>query len=301
MLMSELPPALVQSAAPSIATEPKLLETSPYAQTEVRRYLLASPSLPLATDGTISVFRTAAAWADPSVITQTVYFFHSGGADDRQLAALGTPAVLETLARGRKLDSIQIVCPAISDSFLSPAYAAWFETSVRPWAEAGTATRASGRWTSGASMGGFVALSQFLAKPADFAGVAANAPALLTWDFFDAAATEAHSRESGLPLQTAQFLAGFFRQAFTGPADYRARDPLALLQTLPESAITDKSVYLDVGALDDLGLQAVTARLQAEFARRQPRRLSHEVVPGAHHDPAYMSGQLQKTLQFIFE
>lgn len=132
-----------------------------------------------------------------------------------------------------------------------------------------------------------------------FAGVSANAPALLTWDFYKPEAAQAYADQAHIPLSTAQFLAQFFSASFESRNAYDLRDPLHLIDQLVQNSLADKVVYLDVGELDDLGLQGTTQTLYQKFQALNPKKLSYEVVTGAHHDPAYMSKQLRKMLEFL--
>jgi hypothetical protein len=281
--------------------EAQLIETAVFPQVEYRRYRVSVPSLPREALQTVSVFRTAATWADPSRIRTTYYYFHSGSADDRQLRDLGAPEALAKTQAVTDLATVQIVCPAFENSFLTGAYAGWFRNTLRPWAEVQTRTDASNRWIGGASRGGFVALSQFLTDLPSYAGVVATAPGLLLWDFYEPAAAAEYSRSSGVPKETTEFLAGFFSGAFRSYAEYRQQDPFHLLPRHSPDALREKKVLLDVGQLDDLGLHPTTELLDREFCRFEMARHSYESVPNGHHEPGFLSGQLVKHFRFIFE
>lgn len=284
---------------PQAASAAIPIEIRSVSEVEFRRFRLEAPGLPLESGGTVSIFRTPAAWTNPSIVSRTIYYFHSGQADDRQLRDLGASEALQSIGRTQSLDSIQIVSPSIENSFLVGAHERWFNQDVQAWCEAGTATSEHGRWISGVSMGGFVALSCFLSQPSRYAGVAANAPALLNWNFFDPDATAAQEELSGIPAATAAFLADFFSRAFGNHAEYLRRDPLTLLSQLPASALSGKAVYHDVGGLDDLGLHKTSLLLDQGLRRLQPKRYQFDVVPDGHHDPAFMRGQLLPTLWFV--
>lgn len=275
----------------SIVAEARPLEAFAAGPAERRRFEIGSTN--------VTMIRTPAAWANAALVSRTVYLFHAGQADDRMYGDLGLANVLAEVAAPGTLDRFQFVCPSIGDSFLTGAAEAEFDRVLQPWAEAGTSTSDAGRWIGGASMGGFVALSRFLSRPARYAGVVANAPAMLTWDFFDADETLAQESRTGLPAATAQYLASFFGAAFGTYEEYRRRDPLALAARLPAGALAGKSVYLDVGSRDDLGLSRPTAQLDQAVARLSPARRHFELVDGGRHDPAFLAGQLSKTLRFI--
>lgn len=300
IILDLVPPAITAQSTALYQTEAELVEIIPYSAVEYRRYRLNKPSLPASGPATVSVFRTSAAWADPSLIKKTIYYFHSAdGADDRQLRDVGAPSALANIAKTHSLDSVQIVMPAIENSFLSAAYDEWFENEVKPWAELKTQTTAATRWIAGVSMGGFVSLSKFLSNLNSYAGVAANAPGLITWDFYSAADTQVYSEQSGLPLPIAQYLNQVFAAAFKSRAEYTRRDPFALLAGLAPQVLADKEVYLDVGELDNLGLRSTTELLDQEILKRNPRRHSLTIVKGAKHDLTYLGAQVEATLGFM--
>jgi hypothetical protein len=279
----------------------KQIESSRIGSLQYRRFSGDSPRLGRTTHFGI---------VDPAVTgfvpERFLYLFHAGNGDDRQAVAEGLIAELQT-SLGETLAqlNVRIVLPFIGTSFLhdfagdpSRAIDTQFRLEVMPTAER-DAKQVRARYAYGLSMGGFAALSVFFRRPEDFAGVAAQMPALFTFDYTQDAEVSAFVTRTGIPAESIGFLLSLLKPEFAGIMDYRASDPLVLSQSVRTEALQGKRIAFEVGTADSFGCFEGATALHEILNQRQ---LTHhyELVPGGTHDATFVLSRISGLLKRLF-
>lgn len=246
----------------------------------------------------LGVLRTQEAWNRPELIQKTIVGFHSGESDDLQYLHLGLGSLLA--AQTAPKHSVQWVFPQYQNSFLLGAREDLFWTELRE-AELGTSVRsAQDRILTGASMGGFVALSLALRHPQQFASAILHAPALLNFDPFEDAPFLEYSKRHHMSPEFAAYLKNFFGQAFKDSDTWKRYDPFSILSGTPiPPAVGDLNWSISVGTEDQLGLLDGCQAWCNQWNQRGLPIKTMVQVPGGKHDPEFLAAQLQHLLQAV--
>jgi esterase/lipase superfamily enzyme len=239
-------------------------------------------------------------------VNGTLYFFHGGTGDDHQGVDLRLSSLIQNeLLESARARGLQIVFPFIAVSFLhkhptdrTRSFADHFYDEVMPAAERATATRDRTRFIGGLSMGGHAALNAFFRNPDLYAGVGAHFPGVIAYNPFDIREVESYATRVSVARETVDMVNGLFKAEFSDEKDYLAHDPIELLKSLPRDRLQGKKVYLDVGSMDDFGLQE-GCRILSDTLFRLDVRHQFEIVSQGRHDAPFVIQQFPKMLSYL--
>jgi hypothetical protein len=271
----------------------KLVEQSTHGYLNYRRYEVQSQFLKGSVRfGTL----TAAAVQQPEPPRRTLYFFHGGDGDDRQFVEAGL-ADLVAFARTEemKIHGLQIVLPFVGASFMQGTYLSHFRDEVVPAVENGSPGHE--RMIGGFSLGGHVALAEFLSAPERYTTVATHYPAIFGFDFHDRTAVKNYAKQTGCNPAMLDLAIGLFRSAFPSYESYLNRSPLQLAKDTPRESLLGKRIYFDVGLNDNFGFQEGARQLSKRLFERD---LSHEfhAIQGGEHDASFLKTRINDLLGF---
>lgn len=254
----------------------------------------------------VSILRRRDRPAHSNPILGSLYFFHGGGADDRQLIHFGAM----DLVQGRLLDrftelGLQVVFPYIGKDFLRDSregeaisHSRYFLKEILPIAEEGTQTTAQSRWLAGLSMGGHAALNMFLRNSLLFQGAAAHFPTLVNFNYHSESEAQAFAERNRVGDDFLKTLLADLKEAFPEVSEFKKHDPITLASEINPALLQGKPLYFDVGTEDQFGLQEGA---QALHGILEERKVPHgfDLVQGGKHDGPFVATHLCKLLEHL--